>query len=187
MVTVKVFDGSSEPSYIIESRNDTTLIATENINYSTFKDIVEDLKTDRFDHIIVCSLKDADTDMYSEYSDDITVISDTGCYENDLFAINTQVSKRQMSCVIDISGVRIGFNHNKADMSGKDLDFYFFGSSAPKSVQAYNCYYFYPVIKKNIDLVTDTQAKELYNIIEIKIKNGRYSIVKDVKNFGSGL
>ena len=72
-------------------------------------------------------------------------------------------------------------------MSGKNLDLYFFGSSAPKDVEASEYYYFYPVIKSNVDLVTEKQAKELYDILEIKIKNGKYYIMEDVKNFGSGI
>ena len=92
-----------------------------------------------------------------------------------------------MFCNLDIYGTTFAFNHNKADMSGEIFDFYFFGSDTPKSVVADNYFYFYPVIKKNVDLVTEKQAKELYDILTIKIKSpsGRYSIVEDVKNFGS--
>ena len=66
-------------------------------------------------------------------------------------------------------------------------DFYFFGADTPRNVDADNYFYFYPVNKKNVDLVTEKQAVELYDIIEIKIRktNGEYSIIEDVKNFGS--
>ena len=186
-VTVKVFDGSSEPSYIIYADDKTYLVATENINQSTFKDAMEDVKIYKFDEIIFCSLKTADTEMYSQYSDKVTVVSKTENYIKDSFAINSFVRNRQMCCIIDIQGVKIGFNHNKADMSGKEIDLYFFGSSAPDNLDAENCYYFYPVIKKNGDLVAEKQAKELYDILEIKIRNGKYYVMEDVKNFGSGI
>ena len=185
VITVKAFDGSSEPSYIISYREENYLVATENINYSRFNDIISQLNVDSFDEIIVCSLKEADEEFYNQFTEQLTVINSTESYHNDVLTIETSVRNRQMSCVVDVSGVSIGFNHNKADLSGRQLDFYFFGSSTPAAVDADNYYYFYPVIKKNVDLVTDKQAKELYDVLSIKIRNENYSIMEDVKNFGS--
>ena len=184
-VTVKVFDGSSEPSYVISYRDENYLIATENINHLKFADMADRLAIDCFDEIIVCSLKDADADFYSGFTQKLTQLNDTSVYDNDIFTVSAVLKNRQMKCIVDIAGVTFGFNHNKADLSGSQLDFYFFGSSTPADVNADNCYYFYPVIKKNVDLVTEKQAKELYDILTIRISNGNYSIMEDVKNFGS--
>ena len=185
VITVKAFDGSSEPSYIISYREENYLVATENINHSRFNDIISQLNVESFDEIIVCSLKEADEEFYNQFTEQLTVINSTKSYHNDVLTIETSVRNRQMSCVMDVSGVSIGFNHNKADLSGRQLDFYFFGSTTPADVNADNYYYFYPVIKKNVDLVTDKQAKELYDVLSIKIRNENYSIMEDVKNFGS--
>ncbi len=185
VITVKIFDGSSEPSYVISYKDENYLIATENINHSKFADAIDQLDIDSFDEIIVCSLKETDEELYSQFTEQLITINDTQNYSNKVFTIDTYLKNRQMTCVIDIAGVSFGFNHNKANLSDKNLDFYFFGSTTPADVNADNFYYFYPVIKKNIDLVSDKQAKELYDMLTIKIKNGNYSIMEDVKNFGS--
>jgi len=187
IVTVKVFDGSSQPSYIITAEDRNYLLATENINQNRLDEICEDLFIEKFDEILVCSFKQPDTEMYLEYTESLKWASVTGEYYIGDYVADVNVKNRQMCCKLDVRGTTFAFNHNKADMSGEIFDFYFFGSDTPKSVVADNYFYFYPVIKKNIDLVTEKQAKELYDILTIKIKtpSGRYSIVEDVKNFGS--
>ena len=187
IVTVKVFDGSSQPSYIITAKDKNYLLATENINQNRLTTVCENLVIDQFDEILVCSLKQPDTEMYFEYTESLKWASVTGEYYIGDYVVDVNVKSRQMFCNLDIYGTTFAFNHNKADMSGEIFDFYFFGSDTPKIVEADNYFYFYPVIKKNGDLVTEKQAKELYDILTIKIKSpsGQYSIVEDVKNFGS--
>ncbi len=187
IVTVKVFDGSSQPSYIITAEDRNYLLATENINQNRLDKICEDLFIEKFDEILVCSFKQPDTEMYLEYTESLKWASVTGEYYIGEYIADVNVKNRQMCCKLDVRGTTFAFNHNKADMSGEIFDFYFFGSDTPKSVVADNYFYFYPVIKKNVDLVTEKQAKELYDILTVKIKtpSGRYSIVEDVKNFGS--
>ena len=94
-----------------------------------------------------------------------------------------------MSYIIDIENVKIVFNHKKTDLTGTPADFYFFGSDTPRDYTADNSYYFYPVIKANKEMAQIKEAVELYGPLTIKIngKTGGYSVVKDVKNFGSQL
>ncbi len=187
IVTVKVFDGSSQPSYIITAGDKNYLLASENINRNRLNIVKEELYIDKFDEILVCSLEQPDTDMYFEHTESLKWASSAGRYYIGDCVVDVNLKNRQMYCKLDVYGTTFAFNHNKADMSGEIYDFYFFGSDTPKAVEADNYFYFYPVIKKNVDLVTEKQAKELYDIITIKIKrpSGRYSIVEDVKNFGS--
>lgn len=189
IVTVKVFDGSSEPSYVISYQDTNFLVATENINQTTFRYLMEDFTFEMFDEIIYLGKKDADADFYSQFAHRFTDCTDKNYYKNDIFDIEKHSYRKRNAYIIDINNVRIGFNHNKMPMTDYNLDFYFFGSSAVNDIQADNCYYFYPVISKNVDLVTEKQATELYDILTIKIKlsSGKYSVIKDVKNFGSRL
>ena len=187
VVTVSVFDGSSNPSYVITENNKHYLIATENINSGRFEAVKQQLEIEQFEEILICAKEKADTEFYSEYTENLKVVYESGKYTVGEVSVYCNIKNRQMRCVADVYGTSIGFNHNKADLSGTDLDFYFFGADTPKNVEADNYFYFYPVIKKNVDLVTEKQAVELYDIIEIKIRktNGEYSIIEDVKNFGS--
>ncbi len=187
VATVNVFDGSSEPSYIISYDDKNYLVATENINHTRFAQIYGDLQFDEFDEIIYCGKKDADKEWYFAFTDNLVDLSAENTYKNDLFNISVNNDNKRKAYIIDINDVKIGFNHNKTDMTAYNLDMYFFGSSTADDVQADNLFYFYPVIKKNADLVSEKQVTELYDILTIKIKlsTGRYSIVEDVKNFGS--
>ncbi len=187
VVTVNVFDGSSEPSYIISYDDKNYLVATENINHTRFTQIYNNLELDKFDEIIYCGKKDADKEWYSAFTDNLVDLSAENTYKNNLFNISVSIDNKRKAYIIDINDVKIGFNHNKTDMTAYNLDMYFFGSSTADDVWADNLFYFYPVIKKNADLVSEKQATELYDILTIKIKlsTGRYSIVEDVKNFGS--
>lgn len=187
VVTVNVFDGSSEPSYIISYDDKNYLVATENINRTRFAQIYGDLQFDKFDEIIYCGKKSDDIGWYSDFTDNLVDLSAENTYENDLFGISVNIDSKRKAYIIDINDVKIGFNHNKTDMTDYNLDMYFFGSSTADDIQADNLFYFYPVIKKNADLANEKQATELYDILTIKIKlsTGRYSIVEDVKNFGS--
>ncbi len=189
IVNLKVFDGSSQPNYIISYKNKDYLVASENINEITLTDFLKYEKADYFDEIIICSEKSANTDLYSQYTDKITAIDKSGIYKNDIFSVESDIKNRKMAFVVDISGFRTGFNHNKADLSQYNLDTYFFGKDCPQAVDADNCYYFYPVIKANKSMAMQKNAKELYDTINIKIniKTGEYFIIKDVKNFGGQL
>ena len=132
-------------------------------------------------------VKTRDTDFYFNHTENLKIADKTGEYIVGDVTVYCNIKNRQIQCVADVYGTTIGFNHNKADLSGLGLDFYFFGADTPRNVDADNYFYFYPVNKKNVDLVTEKQAVELYDIIEIKIRktNGEYSIIEDVKNFGS--
>ena len=52
-----------------------------------------------------------------------------------------------------------------------------------------NIYFFYPVLKNQSDAVKNSGAYELYGnlTVKINIKNGKYRIVEDITNFGSGI
>ena len=106
-----------------------------------------------------------------------------------MITLNSAIEKRSMSYTVDIAGVKFVFNHKKTDLSQSDADFYFFGSDTPVDYTAANSYYFYPVIKANMKMVEERQVTELYDTLKIKIntKTGRYTIIKDVKNFGGQL
>ncbi len=189
IIDLKVFDGSSQPNYIISYKDKDYLIVSENITESTFEKILKNEKYDSFDEIIICADKTADTEMYGKYTGKITDITKSVCYNNELLSVASDIKSRNSCFVVNISGFRTGFNHNKADLSEYELDTYFFGSDRPEAVEAKKYFYFYPVIKANMEMVADKNAKELYDTITIKInrKTGKYIIVKDVKNFGGQL
>ena len=187
VVTVSAFDGSSNPSYVITENDKHYLIATENINSGRFESVKQQLEIENFDEIIICAKVKPDIDFYFNHTENLKIADKTGEYIVGDVTVYCNIKNRQIQCVADVYGTTIGFNHNKADLSDLGLDFYFFGADTPRNVDADNYFYFYPVNKKNVDLVTEKQAVELYDIIEIKIRktNGEYSIIEDVKNFGS--
>ncbi|MBR5521803.1 MAG: ComEC/Rec2 family competence protein [Oscillospiraceae bacterium] len=189
IVSVRVFDGSSEPSYIVSYRDKNYLIMTENINNKRFTAVMNTQNIDSYEEIFYCPESKFDTEFISQFSDKIIVIDSTGTYENDIVSISAEIEKRSMIYVMNVGNVDFVFNHKKADLSKIQGDFYFFGSDTPEEVSVENCYYFYPVIKANKQMAEDKEAVELYDILTIKInlKTGNYSIVKDVKNFGSQL
>ena len=186
VVTVQIFDGSSNPSYLVTKDDDNCLIVSENINSTRFRKIMEYLKVENFDEIIVCSKKSPDFEMYNKYTDKITVADSDGLYKNSICNLTARLYKRTYSYIFDVGSVRFGFSHNKADMSADNLDFYFFGADTPRAAEADYYFYFYPVIKKNIDITQEKQASELYDTLTVKVNvsNGRYYIVEDVKNYG---
>jgi len=187
--TIKVFDGSSEPSYIVIYRDKNYLVATENINDKRLTEVTQQLGIDKYDEIICCMKTEADDEMYTIFSDKVTIISQSGVYESDIIEIDTQVNNRRMSYLIHIGELDIGFSHNKADLSEKDIDLYFFGSDIPGDFKATESYYFYPANKKQTEIIKEKHAAELYDVLTIKAKlpDGSYRIVKDVKNFGNQL
>lgn len=187
--TVKIFDGSSEPSYIISSKDTECLVMTEKINESRFKNTLENIGIEYFDKVIYCPEKYEECEYINAYTDNVIIIDSTCTYKDDSFVLSSEIEKRSMAYVIDISGVKFVFNHKKTDLSEYNGDFYFFGSDTPKDVNAENCFYFYPVIKANVQMVSEKEATELYGVLTVKINQntGRYTIVRDVKNFGSQL
>ncbi len=189
IVFLKAFDGSSNPSYIISCEDKDYLIATENINSTTFKRRLEKHDIDRFEEIIICSKSAADTDFYEKYTDSIYLPDKNSSYTTNLFSIDTCYKNRAWGYILNISGVKIGFTHNKFDLSEEKTDFYFLGAEAPRAFNTKSSYYFYPAIKENIDLIEQNSSVELYDTLTIKInrKTGGYTIVKDVKNFGGQL
>lgn len=189
IAVVRVFDGSSEPSYIVNSPDGDYLILTENINHRRLQTVTEKYDTTRFDCIFYCPEGDYDTEFISSLCNNIIVIDKTGTYQQGMITLNSAIEKRSMSYTVDIAGVKFVFNHKKTDLSQSDADFYFFGSDTPVDYTAANSYYFYPVIKANMKMVEERQVTELYDTLKIKIntKTGRYTIIKDVKNFGGQL
>ncbi len=189
VAVVRVFDGSSEPSYIVSYRNEDYLIMTENINHRRFTSVMNNVNITGYDEIFYCPESDFDTEFISQFCDNITVVKDTGTYSNDTIHLTAEIEKRSMAYFADIGGISFAFNHKKTDLSHNHTDFYFFGSDTPKDYSADNSYYFYPVIKANAEMVQQIEVTELYDILTIKInvKTGKYTIIKDVKNFGSQL
>lgn len=189
IAVVRVFDGSSEPSYIVSYDDENHLIMTENINHNRFKTVMNNLDIEEYDSIFYCPESDYDTEFISQFCNNITVVDKSGFYPGPVVKLTAEIEKRSMAYKIDIGGVIFTFNHKKTDLSATDADFYFFGSDTPKDFSADNSYYFYPVIKANREMTQERQATELYDILAIRInlKTGKYSIVKDVKNFGSQL
>ncbi len=186
VITVQIFDGSSNPSYLVSQEDKNCLVVSENINSTRFRQITDNFKIEKYDEIIVCSKKAADIEMYMDYTDNLKVADNVGTYSNDLCRLYFDKDKQTYSYILSVGDVQFGFSHNKADMSDYNLDFYFFGADTPQAVTADNYFYFYPVIKKNIEITQEKQAAELYGMLTVKIKTstGRYFIVEDVKNYG---
>jgi len=189
IVTVRVFDGSSEPSYVVSWRGEDYLIMTENINHRRFVSVMDSMNIEKYDEIFYCPESDSDTEFISQFCDNITVVDSTGTYSNDVIYLSAKIEKRSMAYFADIGGVTFAFNHKKTDLSPDRTDFYFFGSDTPRDYSADNSYYFYPVIKANAEMIQEREVIELYDILTIKINvdTGKYTIIKDVKNFGSQL
>ncbi len=189
VVQLRVFDGSSHPAYVISYKDENYLVAAENINNRKLEKRLEELKTDSFEDVILCTNRQPNTDLYSEYSDSIITVNSEMEYNNGLFSVKASVRNRAAGYIINLSGCEIAFSHNKADFTGHTPDIYFFGKEAPKDIVADNYFYFYPVVKATTEMAAQKQAVELYDTLTVKIhaKTGKYTIVKDVKNFGGQL
>ena len=189
IVTVRVFDGSSEPSYIVSYRDEDYLIMTENINHRRFISVMDSVNIERYDEIFYCPESDFDTEFISGYCDNVIVVDKTDTYANKAVYLTAEIEKRRMLYLFSIGDVDFTFNHKRTDLSANYADFYFFGSDTPRDYLADNSYYFYPVIKANKEIVQERKVTELYDMLTIKInlKTGNYTIIKDVKNFGSQL
>ncbi|MBQ3008402.1 MAG: hypothetical protein IJD80_02330, partial [Oscillospiraceae bacterium] len=173
----------------VSYRDKSCLVMTEEINQRRFRTVTENRNLTDFDEIIICAEKDFDTEFYRRYTDRITIVNRNEEVERDYFTLTSQIEKRNMVYILKTGELTVGFNHKRADLTDYDIDIYFFGSDTPSEVNADYYFYFSPVIKANTEMVSDKEAAELYDMLTIKsdISSGRYTIIKDVKNFGSKL
>ena len=94
-----------------------------------------------------------------------------------------------MKYVFDVCGTTFSFSHKKAEFSGENTDYYFYGNDALEIINSQKIYYFYPLLKSQTEQVQNLGAVELYDTLTIKIdrSSGKNFIVRDVKNFGYGI
>ena len=181
VVTVCAFPNGSEPSFEISYNGDNYLVLSGNINEKRLSYLVQNQNISNFSQTILCCEKEQDTTCLSQYSDEVIILDATDIFINDILKLKSDISENSSEYTIDIEGVKISFSYGDAEIG--DSDFYFMGSDQPIKMESKNNYYFYnsyndTQLSKYLDMT------ELYNMFTIKIKNGKYRIIKDVKNFG---
>ena len=187
VIEVKVFDGSKEPSYAISYNDENYLILSENINEKKLSYFIKKYEKDNFKQIIYCGEEEPEFTTLRKYSEDIVLLNTNKSLKNDIFSINSTIAKDEMIYIINMDNVIFGFSHNKSNLDNNPFDFYFLGSDTPENIDSENSYYFYPAIKSNKEIIDKYKIQQLYDVLTIKIKNGKYYILKDVKNFGNQL
>lgn len=176
-VIVSAFPNGGEPSFEISYNGDNYLVLSGNMNEKR----LSYLGQNNFLQTILCCEKEQDLACISQYSDEVIILNSTDIFVNDILKLKSDISDNSRKYTIDVDGVKISFSYGDAEIG--DSDFYFMGSDRPIKIESKNNYYFY-------NSYDDTKTSEyldmteLYNVFTIKIKNGRYRIIKDVKNFG---
>ena len=187
-VTVTAFDSGRETSFILQSNKEKYLILSENIKDTKLSGILQNQKISYFDGVIYCVPKEADTANTANLSDRVYILEDEELNFG-FFTLAGRSTKVRKDYLVNISGVTFAFGHGDGYSQTENTDFYFFGSEATDDILADNIYFFYPVLKNQSDAVKNSGAYELYGnlTVKINIKNGKYRIVEDITNFGSGI
>lgn len=181
VVTVQVFDGISQPFYRVEKNNKEYIVLTENFKEKEFISRLDGENISDFDKIIYCGMDQFN--MYFINNPNIQIVCENGVYKNEIFDIHSYISDNDMRYMMNIDGVKFGFSHKEAIMDSPKADFYFLGNDVPQNINSDNIYYFYPLEKSNQYVKDLYDMTELYDKITVKVKDGKYYIVKDVKNF----
>ena len=187
-VTVTAFDSGRETSFILQSNREKYLILSENIKDTKLSGILQNQKISYFDGVIYCVPKEADTANTANLSDRVYILEDEELNFG-FFTLAGRSTKVRKDYLVNISGVTFAFGHGDGYSQTENTDFYFFGSEATDDILADNIYFFYPVLKNQSESAKSSGAYELYSnlTVKINIKNGKYRIVEDITNFGSGI
>lgn len=185
-VTVKAFDSSRETAFVI-SGSKNYLILAQDIDRNKLESILSENNLTEFDGLIYCLEDPGRADM-SLCNDSLTV-TESGHYDFEDFSLEASVEKGALKYVFDVCGTTFSFSHKKADFSGENTDYFFYGNDAPQTVDSRKIFYFYPILKSQTEQAQSLGAVELYDTLTIKIdrSSGKNFIVKDVKNFGYGI
>ncbi len=185
-VTVKAFDSSRETAFVI-SGSKNYLILAQDIDQNKLESILSENNLTEFDGLIYC-LEDPERADLSLCNDSFTV-TESGHYDFEDFSLEARVEKGAMKYVFDVCGTTFSFSHKKADFSGENTDYFFYGNDAPQTVDSRKIFYFYPILKSQAEQAQSLGAVELYDTLTIKIdrSSGKNFIVRDVKNFGYGI
>ncbi len=185
-VTVKAFDSSRETSFVV-SGSKNYLILAQDIDRNKLESILSENNLTEFDGLIYC-LEDPGRADLGLCKNSLTV-TESGHYDFEDFSLEASVEKGAMKYIFDVCGTTFSFSHKKAEFSGENTDYYFYGNDAPEIINSQKIYYFYPLLKSQTEQVQNLGAVELYDTLTIKIdrSSGKSFIVRDVKNFGYGI
>ncbi len=182
IITVKAFANGREPSFEISYNKDNYLILSGNINEKRISSIVQKYDISNFTQIILCCREEQDTSYLAQYSDEIISLDSTDMFLNDILQLRSNIEETSSKYTINIENVNISFSYGDAEIDNSD--FYFMGLDKPVKTESKNNYYFYSRYNDNEKTHKYSNMVELYDVFTIKIKNGEYHIIKDVKNFG---
>ena len=179
-VTVTAFDSGRECSFHISHREKEYLVLTEETTPYKIRQQLLSVNSDKYDVIYYCPKEIKDYTDYSQMAESVVMVEESGVYDNGLFTITSDISKKKKQFGISVSGCDICFGHGKTESA--DSEYYFLGNDKPKSVKADNIYIF-----GNIPSWMDVENITTVNsdlTIKINLKTGNYKTVEDVFNFG---
>ena len=180
VVTVTAFDSGRETSLHISAKGKEYLVLSEWMTQSDAEDRLMSANGRKYEHIYYCPKEFKYYTDYSNVSKQVTEVSETAIYNNDIFTLKSDISKGKKLFTVSVRDCDIQFAHGKTEAEG--AEYYFLGNDKPKSVIADEIY-----IWGNIPSWMDVDdVIQISSDLKIKInmKTGEYKTVKDVFNFG---
>ncbi len=180
VATVTAFDSGRECSFHISAKGKEYLVLSEDIGASDAQRQLVAVNGNKFDSVYYC-LKSADGYIsMGEVADEFIVADNTAEYKNEVFVLNSEISKNKKLFTITLAECDISFGHGKIVSNGNE--YYFLGNDKPAAVSADEIYIFGNIPKwMDVDNIHPVNSDVT---IKINLKTGRYKTVEDVFNFG---
>ena len=180
VVTVTAFDSGRETSFHISAKGSEYLVLSEWMTQSDAKDRLISANGRKYEHIYYCPKEFKYYTDYTDISKQVTEVSVTEAYNNDIFTLKSDISGSKKLFTFSVKDCDIQFAHGKVTAAG--AEYYFLGNDKPKSVAADEIYIFGNIptwmeVEDIIQISSDLKIK-------INLKTGEYKTVKDVFNFG---